>query len=161
VAPPIGTFVQSVIGVPLEQFQLGQHPVPAVPGTAPATVPSGDFLTAGNYLNPLNFRMPAPDEENPYKLGEGDPNAPGTLNGIKGARGLFHGVMGKLSPEQLGEPLPGTAPPPGVNIPPGLGFDLPDPGPPAPLRDPVAPEGLFGAPPPQPGPPSPYLPPAG
>jgi hypothetical protein len=156
VAPPVGSFAQGIMTIPFEQLQLGQHAVPSLPGTAPALPPGDDVLTAGNYLNPLNFRMPPPDEENPYKLGEGDPDAPGTLNGIRGARGLFHGVMGKLTPEQLGEPLPGTAPHPDINVPPGLGYGLPDPGPGAPLREPVPPEGLFGAPPPQPAPPTPY-----
>ncbi|MFZ0832331.1 MAG: hypothetical protein WAM92_04455, partial [Mycobacterium sp.] len=57
---------------------------------------------------------------------------------IRGARGLFHYPMGKLDVNQLGEPLPGTAPPPGTNIPPGLNWPEPPP----------APEGLTPAPPP-------------
>jgi hypothetical protein len=55
---------------------------------------------------------------------------PSLIPALQGAHGLWHGMMGRLSPEQLGEPLPGTAPPPGTNIPQGLGEDLPNPGPP-------------------------------
>ena len=46
--------------------------------------------------------------------------------------------MGKLDPDQLGEPLPGTAPPPGTNIPVGLEQYLPEPPPAIP---PVPPPG--------------------
>ena len=40
---------------------------------------------------------------------------------------LKGGLLGQVPQEQLGEALPGTAPPPGTNIPPGLGQFLPDP----------------------------------
>jgi len=40
---------------------------------------------------------------------------------------LRGGLLGQLPQQQLGEPLPGTAPPPGTNIPPGLGQFLPEP----------------------------------
>jgi hypothetical protein len=42
--------------------------------------------------------------------------------------------------QQLGEPLPGTAPPPGTNVPPGLVQNLPPaPDPAAPPLDPATP----------------------
>ena len=43
---------------------------------------------------------------------------------------IFAGVQplfGQAPDEQLGEPLPGTAPAPGIYLPPGLGQNLPDP----------------------------------
>ena len=40
---------------------------------------------------------------------------------------LKGGLLGQVPQEQLGEALPGTAPPPGTNIPPGLAQFLPDP----------------------------------
>ena len=40
---------------------------------------------------------------------------------------LKGGLLGQMPQEQLGEPLPGTAPPPGTNIPPGLVQFQPDP----------------------------------
>ena len=61
---------------------------------------------------------------------------------------LKGGLLGQMPQEQLGEPLPGTAPPPGTNIPPGLVQFQPDPAAP--------PDGA--APPPPPGAP-PLLPP--
>ena len=33
---------------------------------------------------------------------------------------LKGGLLGQVPQEQLGEPLPGTAPPPGTNLPPGV-----------------------------------------
>ncbi|WP_231965623.1 hypothetical protein [Mycobacterium sp. E802] len=57
-------------------------------------------------------------------------------------------MLGQVPKEQLGEPLPGTAPPPGTNIPSGLGENLPDPAapPPAPGAPPAP--GIPGPPPP-------------
>jgi hypothetical protein len=56
---------------------------------------------------------------------------------------LKGGLLGQMPQEQLGEPLPGTAPLPGTNVPPGLGQFLPDPAdappPPAPGAPPLVP----------------------
>jgi hypothetical protein len=41
---------------------------------------------------------------------------------------LKGGLLGQVPQDQLGEPLPGTAPPPGTNVPSGLGEFLPGPG---------------------------------
>jgi hypothetical protein len=60
---------------------------------------------------------------------------------MKGAHALWHGAMGKLTPDQLGEPLPGTAPPPGTAIPQGLVDFLPDPAPDLPPEPPAPPPG--------------------
>jgi len=45
---------------------------------------------------------------------------------------LKGGLLGQAPQEQLGQPLPGTAPPPGTNIPPGLVQFQPGPPPAAP-----------------------------
>jgi hypothetical protein len=116
---------------------LGQLPAPAAPGTGPGAVPN---------LNPFN---------NAYGLPQCDvPSAPGKCEQFDVAPGEEHadvsrrewlgryidlyrdgrlrgGLLGQLPQQQLGEPLPGTAPPPGTNIPPGLGQYLPDPPAPA------------------------------
>jgi hypothetical protein len=42
---------------------------------------------------------------------------------------LKGGLLGQMPQEQLGEPLPGTAPPPGTAVSPGLEQYLPDPAP--------------------------------
>jgi hypothetical protein len=54
---------------------------------------------------------------------------------------LKGGLLGQMPQQQLGEPLPGTAPPPGTNIPSGLSQFLPDPAdaPPPPGTPPVLP----------------------
>jgi hypothetical protein len=169
--PPPGATLPNGLPVPLgpltelgasgQDYFLSQTAIPAVPGSQPAAPASVDVLNAGLFLYPQNYKLAAPDEGNLYSIGPGPGVADATIvDSLKGAHALWHGGMGKLAPEDLGEPLPGTAPPPGTNIPAGLGFGLPDPGPPAPLRDPVPPGSFFAAPPPQPPPPSPYLPPA-
>ena len=85
------------------------------------------MLNGGQFMNPLNFRMPPPDQVSPYGLGTGDLNAPGRINTAKGVHAYLHAGLGRMPREQLSEPLPGTAPPPGTNIPAGLGNNLPEP----------------------------------
>ena len=55
---------------------------------------------------------------------------------------LKGGLLAQMPQEQLGEPLPGTAPPPGTNVPPGLVQFLPEPvdpaAPPPPAPPPVS-----------------------
>ncbi|MGH3580936.1 MAG: hypothetical protein ACRDUB_05075 [Mycobacterium sp.] len=116
---------------------LGQLAAPAAPGAGPGTVPN---------LNPFN---------NAYGLPQCEvPSAPGKCEQFDVAPGEEHadvsrrewlgryidlyrdgrlrgGLIGQLPQQQLGEPLPGTAPVPGTNIPPGLGQYLPDPAAPA------------------------------
>jgi hypothetical protein len=110
-------------------FLLSQYPVPAVPGSQPAVPMSQNVLDSTQYLMPQNFRLPpTPDQGTLYGVGPGA-GISTTINGMKGAHALWHGAMGKLTPDQLGEPLPGTAPPPGTAIPQGLVDFLPDPAP--------------------------------
>lgn len=127
---------------------LGQLAAPAAPGAGPGVVPN---------LNPFN---------NAYGLPQCEvPSAPGKCEQFDVAPGEEHadvsrrewlgryidlyrdgrlrgGLLGQLPQQQLGEPLPGTAPAPGTNIPPGLAQYLPDPAappagaPPAPVPPP-------------------------
>ena len=110
-------------------FLLSQHPVPAVPGGQPAAPPSMNVLDSSQYLMPENFQLVAPDQGTLYGVAPGSGNAT-KWDQIRGAHALWHGGLGKLSEDQLGQPLPGTAPPPGTAIPPGVVDYLPDPAPP-------------------------------
>ena len=56
----------------------------------------------------------------PYVLGENTPSGFARIDAYKGAHALLHGSMGRMPGTELGQPLPGTAPPPGTAIPPGL-----------------------------------------
>jgi hypothetical protein len=134
VPAPTGT------GAPVDFF-LGQHPLPSVPGAQPVSQldPNTAFSSSGPLL-PQQFKLAAPDEGNMYSIGQGDvTDHPELIPALKGAHALWHGQMGRLTPDQLGEPLPGTAPPPGTNIPPGVVDFLPDPVP-WPQAPPPAPE---------------------
>jgi hypothetical protein len=107
-------------------FLLSQNQVPAVPGSQPAAPPSMNVLDSSQYLLPQNFQLVAPDQGTLYGVAPGSGNA-AKWDQIRGAHALWHGGLGKLSPEQLGQPLPGTAPPPGTAIPPGVVDYLPVP----------------------------------
>jgi hypothetical protein len=117
------------------ELLLGQYPLPAVGSAQPSAPPDLNALntSAIQFLLGPNLKLAEQGQDSMYSVGPPDPNA---LTGDKWeyfrrAHGLWHEVMGKLDPNQLGEPLPGTAPPPGTNIPVGLGQNLPDPQPPA------------------------------
>jgi len=116
---------------------LGQNPVPSAPG-APNTVATPDLHAFNNdYLLPQNVSPAAPGAGEP-DIGIG-PTAdqPGTgrlaflrrLHAMYTDGALDGALLGQVPYEQLGEPLPGTAPGPGVAVPPGLGFGLADPAP--------------------------------
>ena len=86
-------------------YLLGQNLTPAAPGLgapAPGIGPDRDNPSTGRiaFLRRLNEM---------YQAG-----------------GLTGAFLGQLPKDQLGEPLPGTAPGPEIYIPPGLG-QLPDP----------------------------------
>ena len=137
---------------------LGQNAVPSAPGPDPGVIPN---------LNPFNnaYGVPqclvpsAPGKCEQFDVAPGDENADvsrrewlGRYIDMYRAWMLKGGLLGQMPQEQLGEPLPGTAPPPGTNVPPGLVQFQPDPPPPP------------GAPPPPPEPGAPPLlppPPAG
>ena len=112
---------------------LGQNPVPAAPGTAdPAVIPNLSAFNA-DYLLAQNLTPAAPGTGAPAPGIGPDQDNPGTgriaflrrLNEMYQAGALRGGLLGQLPKEQLGEPLPGTDPVPGIYIPPGLGQNLP------------------------------------
>ncbi len=141
--PPAGT-VQNFIpdgGLAPDSgydFLLGQAPVPSVTSgqagqaPAPGTILDPQAIQA---LRPTNFALAGQGQNSIYSYTPAAPDAPpgGFLENARGSHGLWNYQMGKLDPSQLGQPLPGTAPPPGTNIPVGLAPDMPDPAaPPAP-----------------------------
>jgi hypothetical protein len=106
-------------------FWLSQYPVPAVAGKQPAS-PFGDgSALSPAYLFPSNVKL-TEQSQGPTMYGlppADDSSIPDDKwEAFKRARGLFHIVMGKLPEDQLGEPLPGTAPPPGSNLPVGTNW---------------------------------------
>lgn len=123
-------------------LMLSQNPVPSVNGAPAPGLPSPDVLQSGQFLLPQNYRVPPPDQDSPYALAEGVPGPFARVDGIKGAHSMFHGALGRMPIGELGQPLPGTAPPPGTNIPMGPVDGLPDPGaPPPPILPPLPPLG--------------------
>ena len=111
-------------------FLLSQYPVPSV-GGAPAAPPSVDVLRDGQFLTPQNYRVPSPenspDQLSPYPLPLGEPGPFARVDAWKGLHAMVHGALGRMPADQLSQPLPGTAPPPGTNIPVGPMENLPDP----------------------------------
>lgn len=79
-----------------------------------------DPLAAGwSLLLPNSYRMPAGD--NPYVLQSGVAPGPfARVDAFKGQHAIAHGGMGRMPGNELGAPLPGTAPLPGMNVPAGL-----------------------------------------
>lgn len=108
-------------------FLLGQYPVPSAPGAQGAAPPDVSVLDAGQFLNPLNYRVPTPDQVSPYQLAPGTPGPFARVDAMKGAHAMVHGALGRMPLGQLSEPLPGTAPPPGTQLPAGPVQNLPDP----------------------------------
>lgn len=109
-------------------------PVPAgalpQPGLADLLAP-GDPLVPATLLIPQHYRMPSGEQPSPYPLTEGAPPGPfATVDAWKGVHALIHGALGRMPGADLGQALPGTAPPPGTALPPGLELYLPVPGPP-------------------------------
>ena len=147
-APPVtallGQPAPQGSGVPVDLL-LSQYPAPSVPGSQPPQPMDVNTAIGGNaYLLPQNYKLAPPDEGNLYSVRQGDvPDQPSLIPALKGAHALWHGAMGRLTPDQLGQPLPGTAPPPGTNIPAGPVDYLPDQPPwlPAPLTPPPPPPG--------------------
>ena len=101
----------------------------------------------------INDKPAAPGQGTQFGVAPGDQNADvtgrqwlGRYIDLYRAGDLKGGLLAQMPKEQLGEPLPGTAPPPGTNVPPGLVQFLPDPATDAPPPPP-------GAVPPVPPPP--------
>lgn len=84
--------------------------------SAPSPV---DPLAGLSQLMPQNYRMPAGD--NPYALTtDFEPGPYARVNIWKGQHAMGHAITGRMPGADLGNPLPGTAPLPGTNLPPGL-----------------------------------------
>lgn len=110
---------------------LGQNLLPSAPNGGPGIVPN---------LNVFNNAYGLPQHVVPSAPGgEQFDVAPGAENTDVSKRewfgrfidmqrdGRLYGGLGQAPPEQLGQPLPGTAPPPGTNVGPGLVQFLPGP----------------------------------
>jgi hypothetical protein len=111
---------------------LGQTTRPAVPGEDPGTPPEAYPLNNG-YLLPQNVVPSAPGQGTVVGVAPGQENTDTSaidylqrLYASYQRGGLSGAMLGQRSLDQLGEPLPGTAPPPGTPMPAGLGQDLPD-----------------------------------
>jgi hypothetical protein len=133
---------------------LGQNPIPAPPGGGPGAVPNLNVFN--NAYGPQQCLEPsAPGKCEQFDVAPGEENADvsrrewlGRYIDMYRAGMLKGGLLGQMPQQQLGESLPGTAPPPGTNIPPGLVQFQPDPAAPP-----------DGVPPPPPAPGAPLLPP--
>lgn len=86
--------------------------------TAP---PPFDPLASVGILYPQYYRMPTGEETSPYVLQTDVPPSPfARVDAFRGVHALIHGGLGRMPRDELSAPLPGTAPPQGTNIPPGL-----------------------------------------
>ncbi len=122
----LGQFAQVAQSNPFATMQqyLADSPQPPLLGMAPpppGSAPGSDPLSMSQLLDPRNFRMPTSDQASPYALAPNDNPSPfDRVNAFKGVHALTHSNLGRMPGDQLGQPLPGTAPPPGTNIPAGL-----------------------------------------
>jgi hypothetical protein len=129
---PLGVFLGPDAPTSNMDFLLSQHQIPALQGTQPAGPPDNSVLGPSGYLLPNNFKLADQGQTSMYSVAPPDMGAPspGLWDYLRGAHGLWHQGMGRMDLDQLGQPLPGTAPPPGTNLPPGPEQFLPDPPPP-------------------------------
>ncbi len=128
---PLGLFAGSDNPAPAAgDLLLAQRALPAVQG--PPAPPDTRFLEPSAALFPHNFKLASQGQTSVYSQASPDPDAsnPGLVDYLQGAHGLWHEGMGRMDQDQLGQPLPGTAPPPGTNLPAGPMQFLPDPPPP-------------------------------
>jgi hypothetical protein len=139
-APSVGPLGLPDLSAYAPGLLLGQNQVPSPPG-APNTVATPDLHAFNNqYLLPQNVTSAAPGQGEPAAGFGPTADQPGTgrlaflrrLHAMYSDGALDGALLGQVPYEQLGEPLPGTAPGPGVYVPPGLGFGLADPAAPAP-----------------------------
>jgi hypothetical protein len=117
---------------------LGQSRAPSPPGAVPGAPPNLDMFNNG-YGIQQNIEPAAPGQGQQFDVAPGQENANvsrrewlGRYIDMYRAGMLKGGLLGQAPQEQLGEPLPGTAPPPGTNIPTGLVQFQPAPPPAAP-----------------------------
>jgi hypothetical protein len=127
---------------------LGQNQTPAAPGAGVLGPPPNLNALNNAYVLPQNEVPSAPGKGTEVGVPPGEENSDLNRRGYVGQiRDLYHNgnlrgaLLGQLPQQQLGEPLPGTAPPPGTNVPPGLVQFLPDPDAPPVPGAPPAPAG--------------------
>jgi hypothetical protein len=136
---------------------LAQTATPSLPG-AVGTPPNLNVFNNAYGAGALNEKPAAPGKGEQFDVAPGQENADvskrewlGRYIDLYRAGDLKGGLLGQVPQEQLGEALPGTAPPPGTNIPPGLAQFLPDPADAAPPGAPPPPPGAVPPVPPPPG----------
>ena len=134
-APPAGPLGLPDLSAYAPALILGQYGVPSAPGAdTPVAAPDLRVFDSA-YLLPQNVAPAAPGQGVPGPGLGPTPQNPSTgrlaflrrLHEMYQGGGLAGAFLGQVSDEQLGEPLPGTAPPPGVYPPSGLGQNLPNP----------------------------------
>jgi len=136
---------------------LAQNAVPTAPGGGFGTPPNLNVFNNAYGAGAINLKPAAPGKGQQFGVAPGDENADvskrqwlGRYIDLYRAGDLKGGLLGQLPQEQLGQPLPGTAPPPGTVIPAGPVQFLPDP-----ADGPTPPPGLvLPPPPPDPSPPA-------
>jgi hypothetical protein len=134
---------------------LGQNAVPSAPGAGPGTVPNMNVFNNAYGAGALNLKPAAPGQGQQFGVPPGDENADvsrrlwlGRYIDLYRAGDLKGAMLSQSPQDQLGQPLPGTAPPPGTNLPPGLVQYLPDPTDTPPPGTPPPPGAPLPAPPP-------------
>ena len=121
----LGQFAQAAQLNPFATMQqmIASSPQPTMLGAppAPGTNPGPDPISFAMTMDPRNFRMPTADQASPYSLAPNtNPSPFDRVNAFKGVHAIVHSNLGRMPGDELGQPLPGTAPPPGTNIPAGL-----------------------------------------
>jgi len=135
--PPSPPSVLGLLGLPDlspaygPNILLGQNAVPSAPGDAISVVAPDLNAFNDQYLLGQNTTPAAPGQGSTAPgLGELDPSS-GRLDYLRQLYAMYQGgdlkgaLLGQMPQDQLGEPLPGTAPAPGTSIP-GLGQNLPE-----------------------------------
>lgn len=90
-------------------------------GVGLSGTPPPGLLAATDILAPQYYRMPSGEVDSPYVLQTNVPAGPfARVDAFKGVHALAHGGLGRMPGADLGQPLPGTAPPPGTSLPAGL-----------------------------------------
>ncbi|KUI17614.1 hypothetical protein AU193_14530 [Mycobacterium sp. GA-1285] len=104
---------------------LGQNIAPAPPGAGPGAPPNLRIFNNA-YGIAQNVTPAAPDQGVQFDVAPGQENADvsrrewfGRYIDMYHAGMLKGGLLGQMPQDRLGQPLPGTAPPPDTNIPPG------------------------------------------
>jgi hypothetical protein len=136
---------------------LAQTAAPSLPGAVGAP-PNLNVFNNAYGAGAINDVPAAPGKGTQFDVAPGQENADvsrrewlGRYIDLYRAGDLKGGLLGQVPKDQLGEPLPGTAPPPGTNIPSGLGEFLPDPSDAAPPGAVPPPPGVVPPVPPPPG----------